>query len=162
MPAVDRVVGWNPLSSTGPWSIATRIDGVWSTSANFAPLTEVVVRYGYWVHSSAFVRQAVDLQGPLNRETGSNPDPIGIITIPGWNFVGVVDQDGDQTEGHYGKVLQDSDDVNVTAKSYMPGFVQAYRWDGIANGYRPIAEDDEILIGDGIWVFFPDGDTIAP
>ena len=160
--AVDRVVGWNPLSSTGPWSIATRIDGVWSTSANFAPLTEVVVRYGYWVHSTAFVRQAVDLQGPLNRETDSNPDPIGIITIPGWNFVGVVDQDGDQTEGHYGKVLQDSDDVDVTAKNYMPGFVQAYRWDGIANGYRAIAEDDEIKIGDGIWVFFPDGDTIAP
>ena len=161
-PGVDRVVGWNPLSSTGPWSIATRIDGVWSTSANFAPLTEVVVRYGYWVHSSAFVRQAVDLEGPLNRETDGNPDPVGIITIPGWNFVGVVDQDGDQTEGHYGKVLEDSDDVDVTAKNYMPGFVQAYRWDGIANGYRAIAEDDDIIIGDGIWVFFPDGDTIAP
>ena len=160
--AVDRVVGWNPLSSTGQWSIATRTDGVWSTSANFAPLTEVVVRYGYWVHSAAFVKQSVALEGPLNRDTGSNPDPIGIITIPGWNFVGVVDQDGDQTEGHFGKVLQDSEDVDVTAKSYMPGFVQAYRWDGIANGYRAIAEDDKILIGDGIWVFFPDGDNIAP
>ena len=101
--AVDRVVGWNPLSATGPWSIATRIDGVWTTSANFAPLTDIVVRYGYWVHSMAFIEQSVDLEGQLNRETGGSPDPIGISTVPGWNFVGVVDQDGDQTEDHFGK-----------------------------------------------------------
>ena len=134
--AVDRVVGWNPLSSTGPWSIATRIDGIWTTSANFAPLTDIVVRYGYWVHSMAFVEQSVDLQGQLDRESGDNPTPIGITTVPGWNFVGVVDQDGDQTEDHFGKDLKDSEDALVTADDYMPGFRQAYTWDAIANGYR--------------------------
>ena len=101
--AIDRVVGWNPLSSTGPWSIASRVDGVWTTSANFAPLTDVVVRYGYWVHSMAFIKQSVDLEGPINRETGEKPHPVGIETIPGWNFVGVVDQDGDQTEDDFGE-----------------------------------------------------------
>ena len=160
--AVDRVVGWNPLSATGPWSIATRIDGVWTTSANFAPLTDIVVRYGYWVHSMAFVEQSVDLQGQLDRETGGSPDPIGIITVPGWNFVGVVDQDGDQTENHFGKVLQDSDDADITADDYMPGFRQAYLWDAIANGYRVLGGGDDMIIGEGIWVFFPDDDTIAP
>ena len=160
--AVDRVIGWNPLSASGPWSIATRVDGVWSTSANFAPLTEVVVRYGYWVHSSAFVKQSVDLKGPINRETGGSPDPIGIITMPGWNFVGVVDQDGDQTEDHFGKDLKDSEQVVVDAKSYMPGFRQAYTWDSIANGYRVLGEDDAMEIGQGIWVFFPDDNAIAP
>ena len=160
--AVDRVVGWNPLSSTGPWSIATRIDGVWTTSANFAPLTDIVVRYGYWVHSMAFVEQSVDLQGQLDRESGGSPDPIGIITVPGWNFVGVVDQDGDQTENHFGKVLQDSDDADITADDYMPGFRQAYTWDAIANGYRVLGGGDDMEIGKGIWVFFPDDDTIAP
>ncbi len=160
--AVDRVIGWNPLSSTGPWSIATRVDGVWSTSANFAPLTEVVVRYGYWVHSSAFVKQSVDLSGPINRETGDRPDPIGIITMPGWNFVGVVDQDGDQTEGDFGKDLMDSEGVVVNAKDYMPGFTQAYVWDGIANGYRVLGEDSAMVIGQGVWVFFPDDNSIAP
>lgn len=160
--AVDRVVGWNPLSSTGPWSIATRIDGVWSTSANFAPLTDVVVRYGYWVHSMAFVKQSVDLKGQLDRETGDNPAPIGIITAPGWNFVGVIDQDGDQTENHFGKVLQDSEKTDVTADDYMPGFRQAYTWDAIANGYRVLSGDGNMIIGKGIWVFFPDDKTIAP
>lgn len=160
--AIDRVIGWNPLSSTGPWSIATRVDGVWSTSANFAPLTDVVVRYGYWVHSAAFVKQSVDLQGPINRETGGSPDPIGIVTMPGWNFVGVVDQDGDQTENHFGKDLKDSEGVVVNAKDYMPGYVQAYQWDGIANGYRVLGEKSPMVIGQGIWVFFPDDNAIAP
>ena len=160
--AVDRVVGWNPLSATGPWSIASRIDGVWTTSANFAPLTDVVVRYGYWVHSTAFVEQSVDLKGQLDRESGENPDPVGIITVPGWNFVGVVDQDGDQTEDDFGETLQDSEDADVTADDYMPGFRQAYTWDAIANGYRVLAGDDGMEIGQGIWVFFPDGETLAP
>ena len=160
--AVDRVVGWNPLSSTGPWSIATRIDGVWTTSANFAPLTDIVVRYGYWVHSMAFTEQSVDLQGQLDRESGDNPTPVGIITVPGWNFVGVVDQDGDQTEDNFGDTLQDSEDAVVTADDYMPGFRQAYTWDAIANGYRVLGGDKAMVIGQGIWVFFPDGDTVAP
>ncbi len=160
--AVDRVVGWNPLSSNGPWSIATRVDGVWETSANFAPLTDVVVRYGYWVHSAAFVEQSVDLQGQINRETGDAPAAIGIITVPGWNFVGVVDQDGDQTEDNFGDTLQDSEDADVTADDYMPGYTRAYTWDAIANGYRILDGDAGMEIGQGIWVFFPDDNTIAP
>ena len=160
--AIDRVVGWNPLSSTGPWSIASRVDGVWTTSANFAPLTDVVVRYGYWVHSMAFIKQSVDLEGPINRETGENPHPVGIQTIPGWNFVGVVDQDGDQTEDDFGDTLQDSELVDVLADDYMPGFKRAYTWDAIANGYRVLGDDGDVVIGKGIWVFFPDSTTVAP
>ena len=163
--AVDRVVGWNPLSSAGPWSIATRVDGVWTTSANFAPLTDVVVRYGYWVHSAAFVEQSVDLRGQINRETDGAPAAIGIITVPGWNFVGVVDQDGDQTEDHFGKELRARDgDLNeiVSAEEYMGDFTRAYTWDAIANGYRILEDADDMIIGEGIWVFFPEGNTVAP
>ena len=159
-PSVDRVIGWNPMSSTGPWSIASRIDGVWSTSEEFAPLTQVTARYGYWVHSVAFTMQSVPLVGPINRETGGRPTPIHIPTIGGWNFVGVVDQDGDQTEGHFGKELEDSDGM-IKAKDYMPSYVRAYTWDAIGNGYRILEEDDPIIIGDGIWVYFP-GEGIAP
>lgn len=164
--AVDRVVGWNPTSSTGPWSMASRIDGVWTTNMDFAPLTDIETRYGYWVHSSAFVKQNVDLEGPIDRETGNNPHPIAVITVPGWNFVGVVDQDGDQTEGDAGEALKGLDDGKptdaITAKDYMPGFRQAYTWDAIAHGYRVLKEGDSVLTGQGIWVFFPQQDTIAP
>ena len=160
--AIDRVVGWNPLSATGPWSIASRVDGVWTTSANFAPLTDVVVRYGYWVHSMAFIKQSVDLEGPINRETGENPHPVGIQTIPGWNFVGVVDQDGDQTEDNWEDPLMDSEGAKVSADDYMPGYKRAYIWDAIANGYRVLGGDADVEIGKGIWVFFPDSTTVAP
>ncbi len=161
-PAIDRVVGWNPTNSNGAWSIASRVDGVWTTSMDFAPLTDVVVRYGYWVHSMAFIKQSVDLEGPINRETGGKPNPIGIPTVPGWNFIGVVDQDGDQTEDNFGDTLQDSEDVDVKAEDYMPGFKRAYTWDAIANGYRVLEDDGDMVIGKGIWVFFPDGTTVAP
>ncbi|MYF78501.1 MAG: hypothetical protein F4180_00960 [Chloroflexi bacterium] len=168
-PAIDRVVGWNPMNSNGAWSIASRVDGVWTTSMDFAPLTDVVVRYGYWVHSMAFIKQSVDLEGPINRETGGKPNPVGIQTVPGWNFIGVVDQDGDQTEDHFGKDLRDSDKttenpdgVIVTADDYMPGFKRAYIWDAIANGYYVLEGSDAMVIGEGIWVFFPDGTTVAP
>ena len=166
--AIDRVVGWNPMSAVAQWSIASRVDGVWvdpgitSTTANFGPLTDIRVRYGYWVHSSEFIKQSVDLEGPINRETGEKPHPIGIQTDMGWNFVGVVDQDGDQTEDNWGDVLEDSEDAKVTAKDYMPGFTRAYTWDAIANGYRVIEEDDHVRIGSGIWVYFPDGTNVAP
>ena len=168
-PAVDRVVGWNPMNATGPWGMASRTDGVWGTEANAFPLTDVEVRYGYWVHSTAFVKQSVQLEGPIDRETGGKPNPIGIATVPGWNFIGVVDQDGDQTENHWGKVLKDSEGTAMTAATYMPGYVQAYTWDGIDNGYRALAPDGDIIIGKGIWVFFseikappPPDNTIAP
>ena len=161
-PAIDRVVGWNPMNSNGAWSIASRVDGVWTTSMDFAPLTDVAVRYGYWVHSMAFIKQSVDLEGPINRETGGNPHPIGIQTVPGWNFIGVVDQDGDQTEDSWDTDLQDSEDAVVTADDYMPGFKRAYTWDAIANGYRVLKGGDAMKIGKGIWVFFPDGTTVAP
>ena len=168
-PAIDRVVGWNPMNNGSPWSIASRVDGVWTTGEGF-PLTDVVVRYGYWLHSMAFIKQPVDLEGPINRETGGKPNPIGIQTDTGWNFIGVVDQDGDQTEDNWNECLQDNEDAGkkcddgyfTSAKEYMPGFIRAYTWDAIANGYRVLEEDDPVRIGKGIWVFFPDGTTVAP
>ena len=91
----------------------------------------------------AFTEQSVDLQGQLDRESGDNPTPVGITTVPGWNFVGVVDQDGDQTEDNFGDTLQDSEDADVNADDYMPGFRQAYTWDAIANGYRVLDGGDK-------------------
>ena len=159
--SIDRVVGWNPLSSTGPWSIASRVDGVWTTSADFAPLTDVIARYGYWVHSMEFVKQGVDLQGPIDRETGGRPMARDIPTVAGWNFVGVVDQDGDQTEDNWDEALMDSDGDVVTADIYMPGFVRAYSWHAIAHGYMALGDGDAMKIGQGIWVYFGK-DALAP
>ena len=159
---IDRVFGWDGGNTEQPWSIATKVDGVWTTSTDYAPLTDVTAQYGYWVHSTGFTDLQVPLMGPLNRETSPHPMPKHIPTNPGWNFVGVIDQDGDQTEDSFGETLKNSDDLEVKAKDYMPGFVRAYTWDEIENSYAVLEEDDMIKIGEGIWVYFPDGDGISP
>ena len=169
--SVERVVGWNPGSATGPWAVATKSDGVWTTSTDTAALTELHAQYGYWVYSTAFVDVSVELQGPIDRETGGVPGLTGVATYPGWNFVGVVDQDGDQTEGRAGSNLKDGivnvageanvgqqDDIMV--KDYLAGFARAYRWDVITNTYQVLKADDNIKIGEGIWAYFSEG--IAP
>ena len=46
--------------------------------------------------------------------------------------------------------------------STCPGFKRAYTWDAIANGYRILSKDDAVKIGDGIWVYFPDGTNVSP
>lgn len=169
--AVDRVIGWIPSSTTGPWAIATKADGVWMSSIDTANLDKMTAQYGYWVHSTAFVDVSVELQGPIDRETGDVPLLTGVPTYPGWNFVGVVDQDGDQTEGRAGSNLKDGivnvageanvgqqDDIEV--KDYLSGFARAYRWDVITNSYQVLTGSDNLKIGEGIWVYFDAG--IAP
>ena len=77
------------------------------------------------------------------------------------NFVGVVDQDGDQTEGHWKEPLRDSEGEEVTADLYMPGFVRAYTWHAIGHGYLALDGGDAMEIGQGIWVYFGK-DALAP
>ena len=70
----------------------------------FETLPSVRARYGYWVKSSSFVSQRVALRGPIYRVDGAVPGLTDIPTATGWNFVGVIDIDGDQTEDHFGAI----------------------------------------------------------
>ena len=162
---VDQVVSWDSSTPDAPWRIATKVDGVWTTNAEFAQLDRVVAGMGYWVHASGFVDQKVMLAGVPDRESSANqPDgPIGISTVKGWNFVGVVDTDGDQTQdGDFGEDLKNSQDEDVTATSYLRTYKQAYTWDPILLQFDVIEGGDNIEIGDGIWVYYADGFNVAP
>ncbi len=162
-PIVDMVAAWNGEKPEAPWSIATRMEGEWSTHSDFATLNKIMARYGYWVHAQGFVTQSVALVGKLNRESPDvvPPDLVEIPTNPGWNFVGVVDQDGDQTQNNYGQVLK-TGDTEVTADSYLGKHARAYRWDAIRSRFDVLAGDEHMKIGDGIWVYYPDGFSVAP
>ena len=48
---VDMVAAWDISDPTKPWSIATRMDGEWSTHSDFATLSKVTAKFGYWVHA---------------------------------------------------------------------------------------------------------------
>ncbi len=155
--AITTVIGWD----TQGWRIATRRDGVWESNQQYGALNDVQSKYGYWVKSDKFVNQPVALQGPVGRgDSGSPGTPVDIDTKPGWNFVGVIDQDGDQTEGHFGIGLK-SGDVPVKAGEYLGShYIRAYTWDPTFSRFENLAKDDSIEIGAGVWVYYEDG--IAP
>ena len=162
---VDQVVGWDSSTPEAPWRIATKVDGVWSTNSEFAPLTTISTGMGYWVHASGFVDQPVMLAGVPDRESVANAPagPVGIATVKGWNFVGVVDTDGDQTQdGDFGEDLKNSKDEEVTATAYLRTYKQAYTWDPIKSQFNVVEGGDNVDIGDGIWVYYADGFNLAP
>ena len=156
-PMVDSVLGWT-AENEGSWRFAVRQDGVWSTSEQFGTLTDIEARYGYWVHSEGFIRQEVQLA--TIRRGQDTPRLRAIDTNKGWNFVGVVDQDGDQTQDNFNDTLRDSDNDPISAKTYLGDFTRAYTWDATFNRFDTLDEDENVQIGQGIWVFY--GEGIAP
>ena len=159
---IDMVAAWDASDPAKPWNIATKMEGEWSTHDDFATLTRITARYGYWVHAQGFVTQHVALVGKSNRESADlvPPDLVAIPTIPGWNFVGVIDQEGDQTEDDFGDKLT-TGDTEVSASSYLGKHaVRSYTWDPIRSRFDILEGDDEVEIGQGIWVYF--GEGIAP
>ena len=159
---VDMVAAWDGSDPEKPWSIATRMDGEWSTDDEFATLTKITARYGYWVHAQGFVTQRVALIGKSNRESADlvPPDLVEIPTLPGWNFVGVIDQEGDQTQENFGDVLEAGEET-VNADSYLgKNAVKSYTWDAVRSQFNVLEGGDDVKIGQGIWVYF--GGGIAP
>ena len=159
--AVDQVIGWNVTEPVSPWRMATRVDGVWTTSDEYGTLNDVESRYGYWVHSAGFITQAVKLAGKGDRSTDGQPNPADIPTDMGWNFVGVVDVDGDQTQDDAGETLRNSNNDPITAAEYLGGgYVRAYTWDHVNNTWDVLKKDEGITIGTGVWVYY--GSGVAP
>ncbi len=159
---IDQVIGWDATETVSPWRMATRVDGIWTTSDDVATLNDVEARYGYWVHSQGFITQAVALAGKGDRATDGQPNPADIPTDEGWNFVGVVDVDGDQTQDDAGETLRNSNNDPITAAEYLGNYTRAYTWDHINNTWDVLKKDEGIVIGTGIWVYYTSGHDIAP
>ena len=156
-PAVTTVIGWD----TQGWRIAVRRDGVWDSNDKIGePLNEIRAKYGYWVKSDGFINQPVALTAN-DRGVGGLRTPLSIDTKAGWNFVGVIDQDGDQTEDHFGISLLDSDGMAVKAGEYLgTKYVRAYTWDATFSNFEVLRSEVAMTIGDGVWVYYEGG--IAP
>ena len=162
-PDIDQVIGWDATNPNSPWRAATRVDGVWTTGEDFAVLNDVEARYGYWVHSQDFVTQSVKLVGKGDRIGPLFNDPTDIPTRPrGWNFVGVVDVDGDQTEDNAGQTLLNSKKAPISASQYLGDYRNAYTWDNAENRWQRLRPDGPVSIGTGIWVYYDKGSDIAP
>ena len=158
-PSITSVVGWSVDGENSGWRIAVRRDGVWESNASM-PLNEIKAKYGYWVQSTSFITQPVALT-TNQRGVGGPRTPLSIETTGGWNFVGVIDQDGDQTEGNaFGNNLL-SGEVPVIASDYLgKDYKRAYTWNATLNQFEELRPDETMTIGDGVWVFYEGG--IAP
>jgi len=158
-PAIDQVIGYlRPSKDALPeWQVATRQDGVWTT--NYGELTSIKAEQGYWVHTDSFVNQSVQLRSPQRLSQALPTSPISIKTYEGWNFVGVVDQDGDQTQNDWGQSLKQGDVVQ-TGRMYLGTYTRAYSWDATRSQFEALEPTDDMEIGDGIWVYY--GAGVAP
>lgn len=162
-PEIDQVIGWDATNPGSPWRAATRVDGVWTTGEDYAVLNDIEARYGYWVHSSGFVTQSVKLVGKGARIGPLFDTPSDIPTnTRGWNFVGVVDVDGDQTEDNAGQTLLNSKKAPITASQYLGDYRNAYTWNNIDNKWQRMRGDGPVTIGTGIWVYYTKGGDVAP
>ena len=162
-PEIDQVIGWDATNPDSPWRAATRVDGVWTTGEDYAVLNDIEARYGYWVHSSGFVTQSVKLVGKGARIGPLFDTPSDIPTnTRGWNFVGVVDVDGDQTEDNAGQTLLNSKKAPITASQYLGDYRNAYTWNNIDNKWQRMRGDGPVTIGTGIWVYYTKGGDVAP
>ena len=152
-PEIVQVISYD-ASSTAPWRMANRQDGVWTTS--LGELTNIRAELGYWVNSGDFVDQKIQLQGPRRLNTGAPPTPLTTSTYKGWNFVGVNDNDNDQTQNHWNDGLR-LGTVPQTAAMYLNDFVEAYTWNPLQARFEAIEASDQVKIGQGIWVFYREG-----
>ena len=151
-PSIQAVVGWYE----GRWSMVIRRNGSWEYSAQYEPFEMTSLGYGYWVKSSEYVRQPVALLGWVpERSPGPCPPPNNIPPVRrGWNFVGVIDVDGDQTEDHFGEVLKNSVSRPVSAREYLGSYQDAYTWEPSHRRFDRLLPNDLMIIGDGIWVYY--------
>ena len=67
--------------------------------------------------------------------------PSDIPTDEGWNFVGVVDVDGDQTQDDAGETLRNSNNDPITAAEYLGNYTRAYTWDHINNTWDVVKNE---------------------
>ncbi len=157
-PAVEAVIGWD----TQGWRISVRRGDTWVAGGRFGGLNEIRAGYAYWVKSSSITKQRVQLIPRHFRSDASVPRLSDIQVKAGWNFVGVVDVSGEQSEDHFGVTLVDSERNPVTAGEYLGRYVRAYTWDPIYSRLTALRPDQPMTVGDGVWVFYPRGEDIAP
>jgi hypothetical protein len=155
---VKQVVAYDATTPAQPWRIASKVDGSFSSQTN-PGLTSINTGHGYWVETTDFENQKVALEGP----TGPGDARPGLTTIPtgnGWNFVGVVDQSRNQTQGgHENTALSRPNGGEVSFNSYLStvNYGRVYTFDTVDSEFdvqdTAAQGGDIVKIGDGIWVY---------
>ena len=138
-------------------------------TGNFSgSLSNIRAGLAYWVFANTITTLEVGLQGPSSATGGSQPTLTVIPTIPGVNFVGVVDPSRVRTQGRIVYSGNDRNDrleteasttaapVYITVADYL-GDVSAsrvYRYNTLENRFVQLdPRTDVVSIGQGLLVF---------
>ena len=152
-PAIETVISWDPHQPAYPWAVSIRDGDTWKPWDAGPGINEIRAGSGYWVKASRFVNQPVRLVGSSPMRT-SNEGSTKLFD--GWNFIGVVDEGGDQTEDHFGEPLIDHEGASVAVRKHLGDRLKlAYTWDAINGQFQALGLDDTLKIGSGIWVYDP-------
>ena len=161
-PAIEAVISWDRYEIENPWALSIRDDDRWEPWSAGRGVTAIQARSGYWVKSSRFIEQPI----ALGRGTAIIPknysDNCDDYWPSFWIFVGVFDEDGNQTENHFGEMLRGSDGAVVTASEYLRPYRRALTWDALGNRYEDLNPTDAMIIGDGVWVYGGGGFAACP
>ncbi|MCY4474781.1 MAG: DUF4179 domain-containing protein [Chloroflexi bacterium] len=147
-PAIETVISWDRYGLYTPWAVSLRNADIWGSLEGFGAVSEIRAGRGYIVRATKFTEQPI----ALRRDVVTLPKG-GCQDYGAWDLVGVYDEDGDQTENHYGEMLRGNDGAEVTAREYLGYYTRAFTWDPIGNQYEKLNPSDAMTIGEGVWVY---------
>jgi len=147
-PDVTTVLTYDAGSQS--WLVGNRAPGgVWSGT-----LTDITANRAYWINTASYKDVEVDVPGVAG---GDQILPPTIQVYVGWNLLPVLDVTGAAAFGD-----------GVSADSYMSelDWVKAYSFDTIGDSFDVVLPDqepsDEMLVGNGYWVYFEKPGTLVP
>ena len=142
---IDVVLTYDP-TAPGGWLTATRGD----EGLLGGPLTQIKINRAYWVHTTSF--ESLDVAIPvISGGTAVVLPTIGLVK--GWNLVPVLDVGGAMVSGD-----------TVLASTYFGGLIPAriYAYDPLTDSFGVVVLTENLVIGQGYWVFMSAAATLVP
>jgi hypothetical protein len=142
---IDVVLTYDP-TAPGGWLTATRgDDGLLGGT-----LAQIKINRAYWVHTSSF--ESLDIAIPVISGGTAVVLPT-IKLVKGWNLVPVLDVSGTMVSGD-----------TVLASTYFGGLVPAriYAYNPLTDSFGVVVLTENLVIGQGYWVFMSAAATLVP
>ena len=142
---IDVVLTYDP-TAPGGWLTATRgDDGLLGGT-----LAQIKINRAYWVHTSSF--ESLDIAIPVISGGTAVVLPT-VKLVKGWNLVPVLDVSGTMVSGD-----------TVLASTYFGGLVPAriYAYNPLTDSFGVVVLTENLVIGQGYWVFMSAAATLVP
>ena len=142
---IDTVTTYDPTQPQ-KWLIAQRLeDGTFETDE----ISEIELGLAYWVRTTGF--ESLDVTVPGARG-GTNQVLPTFRLVAGWNLLPVIDVTGNKAAG------------DSISKDYLGGLVfqRIYEYTPTLDRFDEVADDNDLKVGKGYWVWVDSAGTVVP